>query len=133
MRINNNQQNVSFEQNVVVHFVTRDLGDRDVAKAFAVAQKKIDSTTNVGVAVFVTNNRILVTDKTVEISKRLRDAYYKFMDIGERINRRIKKYGENLDQNKIKPIREKQEQAIREYEELRDEIAKEAETIDYIA
>lgn len=86
MKINKNQQNINFQQNVLVRFPEKPQGNiREIAKRFAVEQGKIDSAQNTGLALFVDSLSILVLDKTVEISKKLKDYYYTFMHRCQRI------------------------------------------------
>lgn len=132
MKINNNQQNITFKENVIIRFAERPRGDiKTVAKEFAVTEKKIDSADNVGVAIFVNNLKILVLDKTVEISSSLREAFYKIINIGNRIKRHQEIYRENLDQARINALKDKQKQAQKEYDEIFQKIVSNAKTIDY--
>lgn len=132
MKINHNQQNITFKENVIIRFAERPRGDiRSVAKEFAVTEKKIDSADNVGVALFVNNLKILVLDKTVEISSSLREAFYKIINIGNRIKRHQEMYRENLDQARINALKDKQKQAQKEYDEIFQKIVSNAKTIDY--
>lgn len=90
MKINNNQQNITFQQNILVRFPARMLKEipdpavrnavlRNRAKKFAVAQGKIDSKNNVGLALFTdeANLLVLVLDKTVKSSNVLKIAFDK--------------------------------------------------------
>ncbi len=132
MKINNTQQNITFKENIIIHFAERPRGDlRELAKKFAVAEKKIDSADNVGVALYVSDLKVLVLDKTVEISSLLRDAFYKVVDIGQQIKKRYATYKDNLDPVKIKPLKDKQNQARKEYDDILQKIVSSVETIEY--
>lgn len=90
MKINNNQQNITFQQNILVRFPVRMLKEipdsavrnavlRKRAKNFAVAQGKIDSDDHVGLALFAdeANLLVLVLDKTVASSNVVKIAFDK--------------------------------------------------------
>jgi len=135
MRIDNNQRNVAFEKNVVVHFVTNPKGDmREIAKEFAVTQGKIDSVDNVGLALYVDSTRILVLDKTVEISKSLKTAFYKVVKTGDEVRNYYKKHGNQVADAIIKGLKDTKRQLEQEYNMLRQQIANSTETdpISYI-
>lgn len=148
MRLNNNQNNMTFQQNILVRFPTsmlqkipradkRNAVLRKLAKEIAVSQGKIDSVDNVGLALFVdeANLLVLVLDKTVETSKGLRIAFDEL-----RFQLRLiadMKRSERFD--KFKPdaqeriLKEKVDRRVYFKRKLAEEAAKVKETIDYAA
>ena len=82
MLINNQQQNSTFQRNIIVSFPAGTAGSlRDLAKKFAVTKNEINSMENVGLAALIDTCHVLVLDKTVEESRYVMKAFYRHYDV----------------------------------------------------